>query len=300
MLLTAVGAVPDDTAWALEPKFDGCRGQLHVGADGSVRLHSRPGRDCTAEFPEVADAGRQIGRDVVLDGELVCLDPEGRPDFERIRRRLGLRRPHAIAAAAAAYPVAFVAFDLLAVDELDLCPHPYRERRARLEDLLAAAPGSGIIAAPSYDASVADLAAATRELQLEGIVAKRLDSRYVPGKRTRAWLKYKHWRSEDLIITGWRPATRNESEAVFLARVAPDGTITYAGQASYGLASQRGALLRALEAHERRGRSRQGIRSVRPAIGVRVDHHGRVGEGPLRDPVMRAFKVLSAPRATPT
>ncbi|WP_245971734.1 hypothetical protein [Solirubrobacter pauli] len=263
-----------------------------------MRLYSRPGRDCTTEFPEIAAAGRQLGRDVVLDGEIICLDAQGRPDFERIRRRLGLRRSHAVAAVAVSAPVAFVAFDLLALDGRHLCARPYRERRAQLEELLAAAPDAGISAVPSYDAASTDLAAATRDMQLEGIVAKRLDSRYLPGQRSRAWLKHKHSRSEALIVTGWRPATDREPDAVFLARLAPDGTLSYAGQASYGLAAQRGALLRALDAHERRGRSRHGIRSVLPAIGVHVDHHGRVGEGVLRDPVMRRFKVLSTFNAT--
>jgi hypothetical protein len=172
-------------------------------------------------------------------------------------------------------------------------PQPYRDRRAQLQELIATAADAGISAVPSYDAASTDLAAATRALQLEGIVAKRLDSRYQPGQRSRAWLKHKRWRREARIATGWRPATDREPDAVFLARLASDGMLSYAGQASYGLAAQRGALLRALEAHERRGRSRHGIRSVRPAIGMHLEHHGRVGEGPLRDPVMRRFKVLS-------
>jgi bifunctional non-homologous end joining protein LigD len=288
MLLTATGAVPADAAWALEPKLDGCRGQLHVTATGSVRVRSRPGRDCRAEFPELAAAAGQTGgRDVILDGELISLDANGRPDFDGVRRRFGLRRHHEIARAAASRPVAFVAFDALAVSGNDLCALPYSERRLRLTDAICSAGPVSVI--PSYNAAIDDVATATRALGLEGVVAKRLQSRYLPGRRSRSWLKHKHWRTEQLIVTGWRPAARREPDTVFLARVSPDGTLTYAGNAAYGLDRQRPALLRALEAHERPTRNRSGIRSVAPVISVEVDHHGRVGEGPLRDPVMRSF-----------
>jgi bifunctional non-homologous end joining protein LigD len=288
MLLTPTTAVPDDSAWALEPKLDGCRGQVRV-AGGRVQVRSRPGRDCTEQFPELAAIATQVtGHDVVLDGELVSLDRHGRPDFEQLRRRLALGRPAALAAAART-PVAFVAFDLLEIDGRNFCPQPYRERRAYLQALeLRDGPA---ITVPSYDAGREDLATATRALQLEGVVAKRLDSRYLPGRRSRAWLKHKHWRSENLIVTGWRPGTRHAPDTVFLARLASDGTLTHAGQAAYGIDGPRKALIDAVRGRDRRAPAR-GIRAVRPVIAVRVDHHGRVGEGPLRDPIIRDYAVL--------
>jgi bifunctional non-homologous end joining protein LigD len=254
-----------------------------------------PAATARPPFPELASAPEQLGQhDAVLDGELVCLDATGTPDFERVRRRLGLRRATAIATAAARQPAAFVAFDLLALDEQDLCPLPYRERRALLEHLVGAT--GAVCVVRSYDAGRDDLLAATRTLQLEGVVAKRLESRYFPGRRSHSWLKHKHWRSEDLLVTGWRPASRREPDTVFLARIALDGTLTYAGQAAYGLDRQRAALHRALEAHTRPSKNRNGIRSVRPTIGIRVEHHGRAGFGPLRDAVMRTFTDLATQR----
>src|SRR3954453_18615882 len=100
--------------WALELKWDGMRAQFRVGRDGSWCLRSRPGRNCSDQFPElapVADALRD--REVLLDGELVCLDADGRPDFHRLRRRLSASAPHAASLLAAQDPATLIVFDLL-------------------------------------------------------------------------------------------------------------------------------------------------------------------------------------------
>jgi bifunctional non-homologous end joining protein LigD len=131
----------------------------------------------------------------------------------------------------------------------------------------------------------------TREHQLEGVVAKRLDAPYEPGRRSGAWRKHKHRRRETFAVTGWRPAARNarRPDAVFVARAADDGTLVPAGSAELGLSANERDLLRAaLERH--RTATRRGAHRVGPGIWVDVDFHGPE-QGPLRDAVMRAVRV---------
>ena len=180
MLLTA-GAVPDGDAWALELKWDGCRAQLRY--DGrSVSVRTRNGRSCSAEFPELAQIAGVLGkRRVTFDGELVCLDPDGRPDFARLRCRLaGASRDRP--------PAMLQVFDVLHLDGWSTRALPYRERRALLEEL--ALDGAAWRTPASLVVERAeDFVARVAELGLEGVVAKRLDSRYQPGRRSSAWIK---------------------------------------------------------------------------------------------------------------
>jgi bifunctional non-homologous end joining protein LigD len=134
MLLTSTNEVPRQDGWALEIKWDGMRAQLR--SDGRrVTVRSRLGRDCTSEFPELSALGDVLGDPIVLDGELVCFDPRGLPDFERLRSRLRARTPASVNAAQAAAPATLVVFDALHLSGRSTCRLPYRQRRALLEEL---------------------------------------------------------------------------------------------------------------------------------------------------------------------
>ena len=131
----------------------------------------------------------------------------------------------------------------------------------------------------------------TRAHELEGIVAKRLDAPYAPGRRTGAWLKHKHRRRETFAVTGWRPApgAGRRLDSVFVARAHGDGTLTPAGSAELGLSSGERERLRAA-IQQRQVCSRRGGHRVGVGIWLEIDFHGRAG-GPLRDPVMRALRL---------
>jgi ATP-dependent DNA ligase len=198
MLLWATDRLPDGDEWWSELKLDGCRGQLRV-ADGNVELRSRPGRRCEREFPEVAAAAaaHPALSDAVLDGELVRFDANGHPDFHALRERLGTSE-RAAAALARVRPVRFVIFDVMWLDEQDLRPRPFTERRRRLEALdLRGDALQPIVSAPGCADVMVQFA---REHQLEGVVAKRGSSPYASG-RSRTWLKHKLHRSELVWVT---------------------------------------------------------------------------------------------------
>jgi bifunctional non-homologous end joining protein LigD len=190
-MLASSGALPDDDGrWAFEPKWDGFRALVHV--NGGVTVWSRRGTDLTDRFPEVAGLADAVPADTVLDGELVVLDTSGRPDFEAIRRRGFLGQAEA--------PATFVAFDALRVGGRDLLAQRFRVRRAALEDLGLSAPGGATT--PSHEGDGTALFDATREQGLEGVVAKRLDSPYRPGVRTKLWIKCKHWTTGRFVVGG--------------------------------------------------------------------------------------------------
>ena len=183
---------PDDERWGYEIKWDGVRAVAYVEEGGATRLESRNLNDLTARYAEAAAIGSALGgRSAVLDGEVVAFDERGRPSFQRLQGR------------GAGTPIVFCVFDLLYLDGESLMKLPYTERRARLEALGLDGPAWRV---PGYRAGDgAALLAASAEQGLEGIVAKRLDSTYEPGRRGGAWLKIKNTRRQELVIGGWLP-----------------------------------------------------------------------------------------------
>src|SRR5438270_7287608 len=172
-MLASAGPAPTAAGWALEVKWDGTPPQLRY-AGRRVCVRSRPGRDCTAEFPELAAIAEALAnRRVILDGELVCLDGAGKPDFAALRARLG-RRPGSRAARIA--PAMLVCFDVLRLDGRAVRRLPYVARRELLASLRLE--GSAWRAPRHFIEQSEQLLAATAEQGLEGVVAKRLDGAY--------------------------------------------------------------------------------------------------------------------------
>ena len=295
MLLTATREVPAHPGWALEVKWDGMRAQLRY--DGQrVALRSRPGRDCIAQFPELHALAPALDNQVIVDGELVCFDENGLPDFDRLRSRLRARTAAAITAARALTPATLLIFDLLHLGGRSTRNLPYRERRARLDELGLHGSAWQTPRAFSIDE---DLITVTRDRHLEGVVAKRLDATYQPGRRGGAWLKHKHRHRERLTITAWRPGNGREPDELLLSRRDPSGALRYAGDVRFGLDSaDRARLGTILERIEQPCSHRARVRRVPPLVEVDVDYHGCPG-GPLRDPVMRNLMPPQQPRRSP-
>ena len=194
---------PDDENWAYEIKWDGIRAIAYCET-GRLRLESRTLRDITATYPELRAIAAELGStDAILDGEIVAFDEDGRPSFERLQGRMNLASESAVRRRISDCPVTYLVFDLIYLDGRTLIDLPYTERRERLEALGLEGPGWQT---PSYHRgdgkSLLDL---TRQRGLEGLVAKRLDSRYLSGRRTRAWLKVKNLMGQELVIGGWLP-----------------------------------------------------------------------------------------------
>ncbi len=278
LLATGLPSESDRDGWAVEVKWDGIRAQLRLDGAGGWCLRSRPGRDRSERFPELAALAEQIRGPVVLDGELVHLAPDGKPDFATVRRRLAARRP------ARDDVVTFVAFDVLHAHGWNVRLAPYRQRRALLHEL--ARTGASLLVPGELAGDLEAIAAVTRQHELEGIVCKRLDSAYRSGRAT-SWLKHKHRRRERLAVTAWTPG-EGQPDTIYLARVSADGRRRPAGSAQYGLnAAARQRLHAALLEHDRAPiRRRASIRPLAGGITVVVDAHGR-HDGWLRDPVLR-------------
>jgi len=226
----------------------------------------------------------------LLDGELVCLDAAGRPDFHRLRRRLSATDAHSAARLATESPGTLMLFDLLHLDGRATRSLPYARRRVSLEHNLAPTGSCWRVPSPLLG-SLDDVLAVTRAHRLEGIVAKRLDASYTPGRRTGAWLKHKHRRRETFAVTGSRPAGPNarRPDAILLARAGADGSLQPAGAAELGLRGEERDRLREVLAQRHVG-TRRGAHRVGAGVWVDVDFHGGDG-GPLRDPVMRELRV---------
>jgi bifunctional non-homologous end joining protein LigD len=217
----AIGNLPsDDEGWAYEIKWDGYR-TLAFAEGGRTRWQSSNLIDVTVKYPELADFAVSVNApSAIIDGELVVLDADGRPDFE-------LMQQHAT-------QVAFYAFDVLSVDGHDTIALPYESRRELLTGLVEAGPNWMVPAHRIGDGAA--LVAATVERGLEGVMAKRLGSVYVPGKRTPNWRKVKNRRPVEVIIGGYKPGGGNR-ESTFgslLVGVPVEGGLKFAGGVGTG------------------------------------------------------------------
>jgi DNA ligase D-like protein (predicted ligase) len=220
---------PDQAGWAFEPKWDGYRALGHV-VGGGLALRSRNGVDMAGWFPELAGLAGTLGDHAgVLDGEVVAFDPDGRPSFEALQQRMAARAGRRRGAA-----VTYLAFDVLWLDGELLTALPYTERRRLLEGLELAGDAWQTVA--SFPGEGTALLTATRAQGLEGVVAKRLHSPYLPGKRTRSWLKVKHYQRETFLVGGYLP-DRDEVRSLLVGLPDPavPGRLRFCGRVDHGL-----------------------------------------------------------------
>jgi bifunctional non-homologous end joining protein LigD len=179
--------------WSLELKFDGIRAVLHVN-DETIKIETRNEKDITVSFPEIAtNADSMFDEAVILDGEIVGYNDYGIQKLNFVQHRLGVLDPTKIRERQKLYPVMFVVFDVLHAGGRDLYDKPLTARREVLERLIPDETGHKIIMAQSFPVDKMDhLWAFITEQNMEGLVAKRKESKYYPGTRSPQWLKIKH------------------------------------------------------------------------------------------------------------
>jgi bifunctional non-homologous end joining protein LigD len=215
-MLAKPGEVPesdgDGDSWAYEIKWDGVR-VLGYADRGKWCMLSRRLEDVSARYPELEGIAEALSdHSAILDGEVVALDQEGRPRFQLIQSRMGLTSPAMIKSRVKQQPVDYVIFDLLHLDGRSVRDLPYLERRDLLDGLGLDGPRWRT---PRYrHGGGADLLEAARRQGLEGIVAKRADSPYRPGKRTGEWIKTRVWRRQEFVIGGYIPGEGRRSKRV--------------------------------------------------------------------------------------
>jgi bifunctional non-homologous end joining protein LigD len=232
----SVEALDDIQEWAFEMKWDGIRAIAEVSG-GGIRLMSRNGIDVTGSYPELDVLGDRIGS-AVLDGEIVAMNKRGRPDFGLLQQRMGVTKRGDVEQVMARVPVQYLLFDILELDGKSLIKLGYQERRALLEQHLE--PKGAVQVPPAFEGDIALAMRTSGELGLEGVVGKRRDSAYLPGRRTKNWLKVKHLRMQEVVVGGWRPGAGNRASRVgsLLLGIPDERGLRYVGRVGTGF-SQR-------------------------------------------------------------
>jgi bifunctional non-homologous end joining protein LigD len=298
MLATLAKQPPTGDGWAWELKWDGIRAIGYIDG-GRIRLVSRNGNDVTRRYPELRKLGETIGaRDMVLDGEIVAFDDASRPSFELLQRRMHVESDSTIRRLVGEVPVTYVLFDLLWLDGRSTMELPYEERRAKLTELGL----SGVSwQTPPNEVGLGETTRAISvQFALEGVVAKRLDSRYEPGRRSNVWLKIKNQLRQEFVVGGWQEGEggRTGSIGSLLIGYYDGDALHYAGKVGSGLSqSSIAELTRVFERTGRddnpftTGRMPKGVHFVEPLLVVDVRFTEWTTSGAIRHPTFMGVRA---------
>jgi bifunctional non-homologous end joining protein LigD len=297
-MLARPGKLPrDEQGWGFEVKWDGIRTVAFLD-HGHITLQGRNFTDFTPRYPEVRPLARELGaRRLILDGEVVAFDSDGRPSFERLQSRMHLASDSAVKRRMRDTPVTYVIFDLLYLDGHTTYSLTYEQRRELLEAL--GLEGAAWRVPAYHHGEGKALLKATRELGIEGIVAKRLDSTYDLGRRAGAWVKIKNVNEQDVVIGGWTPGEggRSSTLGALAAGVYDDGKLSYAGKVGTGFTEGTLAQLqRELEPLRRDGSPFEGRQPpkgtifVEPRLVARVELREWTRSGTMRAPSFKGLR----------
>ncbi|KUH70080.1 ATP-dependent DNA ligase [Mycolicibacterium novocastrense] len=278
--------------WAFEGKWDGYR--VIVDADrGRLTVRSRRGRDVTGEFPQFeAVAADLADHHVILDGEAVALDESGVPSFSEMQNRARSTR------------VEFWAFDILHLDGRSLLRAKYSDRRRILEAL---AEGGGLIVPDQLPGDGPEAMEYARKMRWEGVVAKKRDSTYQPGRRSKAWIKDKVWNTQEVVIAGWRQGEGGRSSGIgsLMLGIPADGGLQFVGRVGTGFTDKALAelkkTLKPLETKESPFNERlprqdaKGVTFVRPELVGEVRYSERTSDNRLRQASWRGLRPDKEP-----
>jgi bifunctional non-homologous end joining protein LigD len=302
-MLAKLSTLPGDAdEWAVEVKWDGVRALAYC-QPGRVKLQTRNLNDVSVQYPEVRRILRQLGSiDAVLDGELVVFDAGGHPSFELLQQRIHQTEPSVVRRRMKSHPVVYVVFDLLYLDGHDLTPYPYTRRREVLEGLDL---DGESWRTPAYSVGhAAELLEASREQGLEGMVLKRLDSPYAPGRRNGSWLKVKNTLRQELVIGGWTPGEGRRKDhlgALLVGYHEGEGArrpLRYGGKVGTGfkqadledLAARLAPLARQTSPFEAGAAPPKGARFVEPRLVAEFEFREMTKEGILRHAAYKGLR----------
>jgi bifunctional non-homologous end joining protein LigD len=233
--LGSAAAIDEEADWSFEMKWDGIRAIAVVDGDG-IALFTRNHNDVTAAYPDVVEALAALELDdVVLDGEIVALGPNGAPDFGLLQQRMGLTKAAEVASARKATPATYLVFDVLHADGQGMQNDEYAERRRALNKL-DIDDDETILVPAAFEGSLEDAVKSSKKLGLEGVLAKRRDSRYVAGKRSSNWIKIKHQRMQEVVIGGWRDGNGARAHTIgsLLLGIPDEDGLRYVGRVGTG------------------------------------------------------------------
>ena len=235
-MLAVLSDLPSDPGnWAFEYKWDGVRA-LAFWNGKRLTLHSRNQLDITRRYPDLQELGKALPRGgAILDGEILALDSDGKPSFARLQRRMHAEGTDNIARLVKQVPVWYVLFDILWLRGRSLFDQSYTRRREILEGLTVAGPAWQI--SPAHTGQGKEMLAAARQNALEGLVAKRLDSLYDPGRRSPNWRKIKVIFGQEFVIGGWVPekgVNKNRVGTLLVGYYDCEGRLHFAGGVGTG------------------------------------------------------------------
>jgi DNA ligase D-like protein (predicted ligase) len=301
-MLAKAGEAFDSDEYLFEVKWDGTRGLAFVDGRGRYRLLNRRRVDMVWRYPELACLG-ELPAGTVLDGEIVVLGAEGKPAFGSLESREQARTPRRAQMLAKVKPATFVAFDQLYADFESVMTRPCRDRRDLLRETIAGSLGGRIIMSEGVIGAGGAYFERVCAMDLEGVVAKRLDSPYLPGKRTDAWIKIKRQQVHCCVVIGFVPGetaagaeARDFSSLVIAAEF--DGELQCVGRVGTGFDERlRRRINEYLWTHLRPAPvipcAERGARWVEPELYCTVRCMERTSGGQLRAPVL--VKLLDEP-----
>ena len=293
----------DSTEWAFEMKWDGIRAIAQVTPRG-LALHTRNGNEVTTAYPELVELLDAVTGPVVLDGEIVALDARGRPSFSKLQNRMNLTKTPDIERAMRDHPVHYFVFDVLELDGESLVRRPYTERRHALERALHET--ERVRVPPAFDGDLTAALRASRELGLEGVMAKDVDSTYTLGRRSSRWVKIKHHLTQEVVIAGWRPGEGRRTGAVgaLLMGVPDSEGLRYVGKVGTGFRERElDELVTRFARMERKttpfidvpAADARGARWITPRLVGEVEFGEWTPTGRLRQPSWRGWRPDKAP-----
>jgi bifunctional non-homologous end joining protein LigD len=310
MLATVGQDVPGGEEWTFEPKYDGIRILAFV-ADGSVSLLSRNGNSKTTQFPEIVSAlaglSRARNKPFVLDGEIVAMHGDVPARFQQLQGRMHATNRDHIAARRDDTPVAYLVFDVLLDGDETLIHEAQHVRRAHLLQLLIPPVPHVLRISDSLSGNPARLLEKARKLGWEGVIAKRKDAIYEPGKRSRAWLKLKIEHRQEFVVGGYTEPrnSRQHLGAILLGYYDDGGNLIYAGHTGGGFSrATLNDMYRRLHALERKScpfvkqpRTNEQAHWVRPRVVVEVKFNEWTADGKLRQPIFIGVRDDKNPAA---
>jgi len=307
MLAKAARLPADQENYSYEIKWDGIRAIAYLEKK-QLKLFSRNQLDITAQYPELQQlALKHQQNSLILDGEIITFNAQGQPSFELLQKRMNLSSAKSIQQICQTVPVTYIIFDLLANDGRLLLEERYTERRAKLEKLRL----SGLHwQTPAYQAGTGiTMLKATKCLGLEGIIAKRLNSPYLPGKRSGDWLKIKHIAQQELVIGGWVEGQGKRTGTIGALLVgyydpapARNRQLNYAGKVGSGFSEDTLAMLKQTFRSLQRstspfaGPTPAGAIFIEPNLVGQFEFTEWTGNNTLRHPVFKGLRPDKDPR----
>lgn len=289
----------EDPEWLYELKWDGERCIAYLDPKEGTELRNKRNVKMLTKVPELSDVHRQAKKRCILDGELLCI-VDGKPNFEAIQRRSLMSNRYKIELEAQRFPATYVAFDCLYYDGEDLTMQPLTERKKILEKAVTESPRMAV--SRVFDAGQAlALFQIAKEQGLEGIVAKRRESLYFQGKRTREWLKIKNLQDDDFVACGWIPK-ENHMASIVLGQYS-GGKLVYKGHVTLGVGGAAFARIRAQPRAIRppfdeaipAGHGNEDVIWIVPNLVCVVEFMHRTKNGGMRQPVFKGLRPDKLP-----